>query len=87
MEFVEASAAEIALPTEAELQAFLDTHPRQFQLSVDAPRPALADIRPRVERAWRAARRQEVLDRAYEATRARYEVVVEGTSAAGAGQP
>lgn len=80
LELSNEDSVEAAVPTDEELQAFLQAHAGSFRSEAGgagARPPELAGMRETVEREWRAARQKERVDALFRRLRARYDVVVE----------
>jgi hypothetical protein len=67
----------VPAPSDADLEQFVQSHPERFRTSADEPVPPLSQIRPTALSAWRAAKRREMLDAAYQDLLRKYKVVIE----------
>jgi hypothetical protein len=75
MEFLNDSA-EDPVPTDAQLQAYLDANPKIFA-QPDGHVPQLSQVRDSVQSSWIAAQQKQTRDAAYRKLLAKYTVVVE----------
>jgi peptidyl-prolyl cis-trans isomerase C len=78
--------ATVAMPSEAELGAFLSRHAKDFA-AADGHVPPLAEIRAAVVERWQGEQRKAAVEAAYQEMRGRYEVVVEPPPGAGPKSP
>lgn len=85
MEFMAVSAAEIAPPTDAELEAFLAVHADSFKTS-DGRAPTLAGTRTAVANAWHEEQRRRAVDASYEKMRSRYRITIQAPRDAAPGR-
>jgi len=68
-------SAETPVPTDEQLQAYLNSHEQAFR-KPDGTLPPLAEVRQSVETSWAGSVQKESRDRAYQKMRGRYNVVV-----------
>jgi hypothetical protein len=75
MEFFTEDSVESALPTDQDLEDFLQKNPQMFRQHGHTP--ALAEVRDAVQQAWTAARRRQANDAAYQQMKQHYTIVVQ----------